>query len=69
MFYNVVPYLRTYSINLKHTMKLHLGFQETFMDNEGWLWKFFKAFQSILYNLIFKGFIVSLKYTIIIGLI
>jgi hypothetical protein len=33
------------------------------MDNEGWLWKNFEGLQSILHNLIFKGFIVSLKYT------
>jgi hypothetical protein len=36
-------------------MKLHLGFQETLMDNGSWLWKFFKGLQSILHNLIFKG--------------
>jgi hypothetical protein len=63
MFYGVVPYLRTYSIDLKPTMKLHLGFQETFVDNEGWLWKFFKGLQSILHNLTFKGVSVPLKYT------
>jgi len=44
-------------------MKLHLGFQETFMDNEGWLRNFFKVLQSILHNLIFKSFTISLKYT------
>jgi alanine racemase len=43
MFYGVVPYLRTYSINLKPTMKLHLGFQETFVDNEVGYGKFSKA--------------------------
>jgi hypothetical protein len=63
MFYGVVPYLRTYSINLKPTMKLHLRFQETFVDNESWLWKFFKGLQSILHNLTSKGVIVPLKYT------
>jgi hypothetical protein len=63
MFYGVVPYLRTYSINLKPTMKLHLGFQETFVDNEGWLWNFFKGLQSILHNLTSKGVTIPLKYT------
>jgi hypothetical protein len=63
MFYGVVPYLKTYSINLKPTMKLHLGFQETFVDNEGWLWKIFKGLQSILHNLTSKGVAIPLKYT------
>ena len=63
MFYGVVPYLRTYSINLKPIMKLHLGFQETFVDNEGWLWKIFKGLQSILHNLTSKGVAIPLKYT------
>jgi RNAse (barnase) inhibitor barstar len=62
-FYNVVLDLRTYSSDLKPPMKIHLKFQETFMDNEGWLWKFFKGLQNILLNLIFKSFTFSLKYT------
>jgi hypothetical protein len=63
MFYGVVPYLRTYSIDLKPTMKFHLRFQKTFVDNESWLWKVFKGLQSILHNLTSKGVTVPLKYT------